>query len=357
VRYASGLGLLALTLWALSPHLSELEGLPGVIDRLNWWWVPPAVVVELASFACFAAMEFELLKSGGLRAPRAPLVKTTFGAQALTNSLPGGNAVSSVYGFRWFRRFGADSTLATWALIGTFVASMVSLSLVAALGLAMAAGEGASLDLVPVLIGVLLIALAVGALFVYEAPLHWLVEAAIRALRKVTGRPRGDVAASIEGIMHWVTAVRLGPRQIGRVVLWGSLNWLLDCACFAMMFQAVGAPIPWKGLLLAYGAGQLAATLPFTPGGLGAVEGSITVALVAFGGVQATTVDAVLIYRIISFWFILVLGWGLIGELALQVRRGRWNRQATSSDVDAGPAVVAVAEAASVVSGASRARL
>jgi hypothetical protein len=120
--------------------------------------------------------------------------------------------VSSVYGFRWFRRFGADSTLATWALIGTFVASMVSLSLVAALGLAMAAGEGASLDLVPVLIGVLLIALAVGALFVYEAPLHWLVEAAIRALRRVTGRPRGDVAANIEGIMHWVTAVRLGPR-------------------------------------------------------------------------------------------------------------------------------------------------
>ena len=65
---------------------------------------------------------------------------------------------------------------------------------------------------------------------------------------------------------------------------WGTLNWLLDCACFAMMFLAIDAPIPWKGLLLAYGAGQLAATLPITPGGLGVVEGSITVALVAFGG-------------------------------------------------------------------------
>jgi len=37
----------------------------------------------------------------------------------------------------------------------------------------------------------------------------------------------------------------------------------------------------WKGLLLAYGAGQLAADLPITPGGLGVVEGSLTIALVA----------------------------------------------------------------------------
>ena len=91
-----------------------------------------------------------------------------------------------------------------------------------------------------------------------------------------------------------------------------------------MMFLAIDAPIPWKGLLLAYGAGQLAATLPITPGGLGVVEGSITVALVAFGGAEASTAYAVLLYRLISFWFILVIGWLFIGQLALQVRRGRW---------------------------------
>jgi hypothetical protein len=45
----------------------------------------------------------------------------------------------------------------------------------------------------------------------------------------------------------------------------------------------------------------------------------------------------VLLYRIISFWMILVIGWLFIGQLALQVRRGRWSRQALSSDVEAGP--------------------
>jgi uncharacterized membrane protein YbhN (UPF0104 family) len=137
--------------------------------------------------------------------------------------------------------------------------------------------------------------------------------------------------------MAWMTAVRLSWGQIGRVVAWGTVNWLLDCACFAIMFTSIHAPIPWGGLLLAYGAGQLAATLPITPGGLGVVEGSLTIALVAFGGAEASTADAVLLYRLISFWFILGLGWLFIGEMALEVRRGRWGRSAMASEVEAGP--------------------
>jgi uncharacterized protein (TIRG00374 family) len=102
-----------------------------------------------------------------------------------------------------------------------------------------------------------------------------------------------------------------------------------------MMFLAVDSTIPWKGLLLAYGAGQLAANLPFTPGGLGAVEGSITIALVYFGGSHTSTFDAVLMYRVISFWLVLLVGWALWGQLAYQVRKGRWSRQSLEAPVEA----------------------
>jgi uncharacterized protein (TIRG00374 family) len=101
------------------------------------------------------------------------------------------------------------------------------------------------------------------------------------------------------------------------------------------MFLAVDSTIPWKGLLLAYGAGQLAATLPFTPGGLGVVEGSITFALVAFGGSHISTVDAVLMYRVISFWLVLLIGWVFWAQLAYQVRKGRWSRHALEAPVEA----------------------
>ena len=336
---------MGIAFWVLSSKTSELQGFGTIWHTFDWWWVGPAVVVEIASYVCFAAMQFELLKAGHLRAPWRPLVKLTFASQAITNSLPIGNAVSSVYGFRWFRRFGADNTLAVWALAGTLVAAVVSLSLLAIVGLGVAAQEGASLDLVPVLIGTFLITLGIGSLFVYERPLRVVVSGSLRLSVAVTGRPRGDTVDLIERITAWMTAVRLNWSQTGRIVTWGTLNWIFDCACFAMMFLAIDAPIPWKGLLLAYGAGQLAASLPITPGGLGVVEGSITVALVAFGGPETSTAYAVLLYRLISFWMILVVGWLFIGQLALQVRRGRWNRQALASEVEAGPVAYAPAPA------------
>jgi uncharacterized protein (TIRG00374 family) len=304
--------------------------------------------VELASFVCFAGLQYKFLRCGGLVPPEGALLKMTFASQAITNSFPGGTAFSAVYGFRWFRRFGADDTLAAWSLVGTVVASVVSLALVATAGLALATGEGASLDLVPVIVGVFLITVAIGALFVYERPLAMVVTWGIRASRKLVGRPRGDLTAEIHRIVAMITAVRLGGRQVASILLWGVANWLFDCACFAMMFLAVNASIPWKGLLLAYGAGQLAATLPFTPGGLGVVEGSITIALVAFGGVHASTVDAVLMYRVISFWLVLVIGWALWAQLAFQVRRGRWSRSALDAPIEAELDGVAVRRASAV---------
>jgi len=336
-RIVIGFGLVGVALWVLSSKTSELEGFSTVFRKFDWWWVPPAVLVEIGSYYCFAAMQFELLKAGHLRAPWRPLVKLTFASQAITNSLPIGNAFASVYGFRWFRRFGADNTLAVWALVGTLVAASVSLSLLAIVGLGVATQEGASLDLVPVLIGTFIVLLGIGSLFVYERPLKTVLSWALKFSVAVTGRPRGDTVQLIDNVIAWMTAVRLSWSQIGRIITWGTINWLLDCACFAMMFPALGVPIPWKGLLLAYGAGQLAASLPITPGGLGVVEGSITVALVAFGGPEASTAYAVLLYRVISFWMILVVGWLFIGQLALQVRRGRWPRQALASGVEAGP--------------------
>ncbi len=326
-RYVIGIGIVALAVWVLSAHTDELTGVTSAFEHLNWWWVLPAVLAELASFVCFAAMQYRLLLCGGPAAPRIPLLKVAFASQALTNSLPAGNAVSVVYGFRWFRRFGADDPLAVWAIIGTTIAAMFSLSLVATAGLALAAGEGASLDLIPVLIGVLLVALAAGALFVYERPLFLALTWSIGASRAILRRPKGDAVAQVDRIMHRITSVHLQWREIITIVFWGTANWLFDCSCFAMMFLAIGSTIPWKGLLLAYGAGQLAAALPITPGGLGAVEGSITIALVAFGGAHLATVDAVLLYRLISFWLVLAVGWSLWGELAFEVRRGKWGRE------------------------------
>ena len=208
-------------MWVLSSRTSELEGFSTAFRKFNWWWVPPAVAVEIGSYYCFAAMQFELLRAGHLRPPWNPLLKLTFASQAITNSLPVGNAFASVYGFRWFRRFGADNTLAVWALVGTLVAASLSLSLLAVLGLGVATQEGASLDLVPVLIGTFIVLLGIGSLFVYERPLHAVLSWAVKFSVAVTGRPRGDTVALIDSVIAWMTAVRLSWSQIGWIITVG----------------------------------------------------------------------------------------------------------------------------------------
>ncbi|HEY6427660.1 MAG TPA: lysylphosphatidylglycerol synthase domain-containing protein, partial [Acidimicrobiales bacterium] len=241
IRVVLGFALVGIAVWVLSSKTSELTGFGTVFRTFDWWWLPPALAAEIGSYLCFAAMQYQLLSAGHLRAPFSPLVKLSFASQAITNSLPVGNAVASVYGFRWFRRFGADNTLAVWALAGTLVAASVSLSLLAVVGLSIAAEEGASFDLVPVLIGTFAIMLGIGSLFVYERPLHMVVAGVLKVSVRVTGRPRGDTTEQIDRIMKWMTAVRLSWGQIGRIVTWGTVNWLLDCACFAMMFVAIDA--------------------------------------------------------------------------------------------------------------------
>ncbi|MCL4445347.1 MAG: YbhN family protein [Actinobacteria bacterium] len=334
LRFVLGIALALVALSALSGQRGELQGVASLFDHLKWWWLPVAVVVESASIVALTGMQVRLLEVGGLRPPVRPMIATTLGSQALTNSLPGGTAFAVVYAFRWFRRYGADDTLAAWALVGTMVGAAVSLSLVAAGGLAMATGLGGSLDLIPAILGVLCVAVAIGAVFIYERPLAGVVSRAVRVSRKTIGRPHGDVAEHIDKVVARIRMVQLGWSDVSAVVGWGLMSWLADCTCFVVAFVAVGAPVPWSGLLLAYGAGQLAANLPITPGGLGTVEGSITLALVAFGGARTATVDAVMIYRLVSFWLVLVVGWFSCGAMALAVRRGRWPRHALRALVD-----------------------
>lgn len=336
LRWIAGIGLLVLAVEALQGHRGELTGLGATLGHLEWWWLMPAVLAEAASVVSFVGVQQTLLRAGHLRPPLGTLAGMTLGSQAIISTLPAGPALAAVYGFRWYRRLGADDGLAGWALAGTTVAAALSLAMVATAGLVLATGEGASLDLVPVVIGVLVVTLAAGALFVYERPLAAVARWLLHAARRCTGRPRGDHERAIERLVERVNVVRLDARQVAAVLGWGVGNWLCDCACFAFAFLAIGAGIPWEGLLLAYGAGQLAANLPITPGGLGAVEGSITIALSYFGGATGADIGAVFVYRLLSFWLVLVVGWVVAGGLAMAVHRGRWTRNAREAPIAEG---------------------
>ncbi|HLX87959.1 MAG TPA: lysylphosphatidylglycerol synthase transmembrane domain-containing protein [Acidimicrobiales bacterium] len=320
-RYVVGLGLAALAIWALTGRRGELSGATSYLSHLNWGWLTLAVAAELASLAAFALVQRRLLAAAGVATTLPFMMWLTLAATAIANSMPAGPLVSSVFAYRQYRRRGADEGVAVWTLAAVFVAASITLAVVASIGVAVAGAEGSGLDLVGVTIAVLVVALAMGVVFVQRRALAWLVAATLRGSRRLLHWPAGDLAVQVDRIVSRLTTVRLSPRAIIDVTWWGVANWVLDCGCLALCFLAVGVGIPWKGLLLAYGAGQLAANLPVTPGGLGVVEGSLTIALVAFGGAETSTAVAVLLYRIVTFWGELPIGWVTWAAMTWGTRR------------------------------------
>jgi uncharacterized protein (TIRG00374 family) len=141
---------------------------------------------------------------------------------------------------------------------------------------------------------------------------QWLARR-LRVLQRHKAQTMG-----VERVLAQFTAVGASRRDLGTCTLLLTLTWLTDAACLGLAFPAVGAATPVRGLLIAYAAAQLAAALPVTPGGLGVVEGSLTLALVAYGGAGNATLGAVLLYRILSYWSIMPLG--LVSYLFLRRR-------------------------------------
>jgi uncharacterized membrane protein YbhN (UPF0104 family) len=62
-------------------------------------------------------------------------------------------------------------------------------------------------------------------------------------------------------------------------------------------------------------------SFPVVPGGLGIVEGSLAVILVAYGAGRVPALSAAITFRIVNFWLAIAVGWVSVGLIALQVRR------------------------------------
>jgi uncharacterized protein (TIRG00374 family) len=333
-RYVLGLAAAGLAVWAVSGKTDELSGATTYLAHLRWWWLVVAVAAEAASYLALASLQRRLLHAGRVEVPMAPMIGVTLAGNAIQNSLPGGTIFYGAYVFRQYRRYRADEMMAWWTLLAVAVLSFVTLACIAAVGLTMALSAGSAYDLVEAVLGIVLVALLLVAAWAERARLLAHARRVVRLSQRYVHRPAADRSPE-EVIGHWLermAAITPSRGEWARAATMSFSNWIADMACLTLSYFAVGAGVPWRGLLLAYGAGQLAAVLPITPGGLGVVEGSLTVALVTFGGGESSTVAAVLLYRLISFWLLLPIGWGAWGALAL-TRRG-----STSSASPAGAA-------------------
>ncbi|HEX4100254.1 MAG TPA: lysylphosphatidylglycerol synthase transmembrane domain-containing protein [Pseudonocardiaceae bacterium] len=337
-----GLAAAGLAVRVLFDSSDELLTAADTLTSVRVWWVVVAVVVELVSYAARGAAGAVVLRRGGAVVGPMTLAAGTLAGDAAAYCLPFGFAASGVVMVGVLRRRQVGPVLAGWmfAVCSLFyVASITALTIVA-VQIPGPDNPISGLQTISiVLLGVLAL-IGAGYALLRRPAVRLRLAAALPSVRvplarwrrresddrsgshssALRARLRPYVLTVREGLRAWarqLRTVRLTPVAGVAVFLLMTVSWLTDVAVLALAFVALHSTPPWTGLLLAYCAGQIAASMPVTPGGIGVVEGSITLALVAFGGAETITLAAVLLYRLIAYW-----GCIPAGGLAWLVLRG-----------------------------------
>ncbi|HEU5390254.1 MAG TPA: YbhN family protein [Streptosporangiaceae bacterium] len=305
------LTLAALAFAARAVIVSRGELLAGVsnLRRASWIWLAPAIAAECGAFIALARAQRRILHGGGVNVSIGVLARLAAAAQAAGSVLPAGYLFSGVVVLRVLARRGLSQLLVLWMLAIAGLLYLVTLLLVGLIGalLAPAGKNGPELRVPAAITLAALITVFAAGMAVARLREHpWTVhEIAARMpggrLKELIG---GDVLANAS----------LGREGWGAGFLWTLLYWTCDLGCLAIAFPAIGMIPPWRGLLIAYAAGQFAVLLPLMPGGLGATVGSMSAALAAYGSTSAGhggtsgALAAVLLYRLINYWIVLPAG-------------------------------------------------
>jgi uncharacterized protein (TIRG00374 family) len=108
------------------------------------------------------------------------------------------------------------------------------------------------------------------------------------------------------------------------LVAYSVAGWILEGVSLYSVIWAVGAPVSVAGALLVALAASLLTTVPITPSGLGFAETGM-VLMLGWLGLDVYTATAVtLLFRVINYWSIVVVGFVLyaLGHHTEQPRGG-----------------------------------
>jgi len=238
------------------------------------------------------------------------LLRIQMSTKAVTNVVPGGSAAGSALGFRFLTLTGVSGADAGFAMATAGLGSAVVLNLIlwVALLLSIPTRGFNPLYVTVAIIGIVMMgvfALIVVGLMKGQARAERALRAIARRVKWLDEDKAGEV---VNRLALRIRELLSNPALVRQVVLWASLNWLLDAASLWVFLYAFGYAIDPVGLLVSYGIGSVMAVIPITPGGLGIVEGVMIPLLVGFGVPRSVALLGVPAWRLAQFWLPIPLG-------------------------------------------------
>jgi uncharacterized membrane protein YbhN (UPF0104 family) len=302
---AAALGAVGAAMYVGLPQIAGLDDTWGRLSEGDPWWLLAGLVFEAASYAGYVVLFRAVFARDGSPLGWRDSYDITMAGVAATRVLAtagvGGIALTSwALSHAGMDRRELTERLTTFyvALYGMFMLALV----VFGFGLRAGVFHGHApfgVTAIPAAFGgvVIVVALSIALL-----PSDLASRARRRAprgnrLAAWKGRIAGGGAALAGGVRGALRMLSRGDMALLGAVAW----WACDIAVLWACFHAFGEPPPVAVVVMAYFTGMLGNLLPL-PGGVGATEGGMIGAFIAFGVPGGLAVVAVLSYRAFAFW-------------------------------------------------------
>ena len=291
------------------PLVPAFRNAIGDLTRIDPVLLGVAIGLEFAALYCYTLLTHAALGSDANRLTRFDLFRIQLSTRALGSILPGGSAASNALGFKLITSSGISKADAGFALATAGIGSAVILNVLLWIGLVVSIPLRGSSPVygTAAVAGAVLMAIVGGVVFGIvddKGRLHRLV----RWFYDKLGRDGESAANLLDHLRDRIRGLLAERDVLRRVIMWGTVNWLLDLLALWLFLRAFGGSVAPDGLLVAFGLANVLASVPITPGGLGIVEGIYIPTLVGFGVPAATATVTVLTYRIAQFWLPILVG-------------------------------------------------
>jgi uncharacterized protein (TIRG00374 family) len=279
----------------------ERESLSTVLHSANWKWGLVALVLSAATYAA-AAVSLSGFVADKLDFSRTVLAQLAGSFVTLVTPAAVGGAALNI---RYLQRRKIPAAVAAASVgvaqVVAFVLHIMLLVIFAAI-----AGTSARENIQPpewawfVLAGLVVVAISV---------------IAIPAARRVL---QARVSPMLGQVLPRLLEVAQHPRKLALGIGGALLLSATYVGCLAACVAAFGRTVPIASIAVVYLTGSALGSILPTPGGLGGVEAALTAGLTAAGLPGAVAVSAVLLFRLLTFWLPVPIGWAALSYLERQ---------------------------------------
>ncbi len=283
------------------------------IGELQWGWIAACIVASMLSMDSFAQVQRALLRSAGVLVRQWKSLAVVLAANSVSQTLPGGQVLAPAFTYRQTRKWGATPVVASWQVVMSGLLAGVGLAVLGLGGAIMAGAKTSPFSVLFSVVGFVAVAIVVQYLATHPESLQSGGTRMLGWFNQLRNKPVGEGVEKLVETLEQLRAVQLNKRDGSIAFGWSLFNWVADVACLAFACWSIGAHPSIAGLMVAYAAGKaVGSAVPLLPGGIGVVDAVLVPALTSAGMPATDAITAVLIYRLISYVLVAVVGWIVI---------------------------------------------